>query len=567
MLPSVSAGSAALTKYAQAIAAAAPDHAAHDGETAPRPEQDAARQNADNRTALPADVGALEREAQETVRQILEMMRLRVLTALLQLDVPETDANKAANAAVAKLADAIAVNGRHAAQIVHALLERSASPKPDPAASLLVLTAQDLTVILNHETGEIRVELPSSDIAPTKPPPSGAESHHLIDFTDRSPGQAAPALAALGAVHEIARDSAASLPAEPAKPATAVPAATLVSPIMLNDIVSARLNILIQAGLSAPGLQVSDIAAAIARIVSASINSTSPAAHGVPVPEIVASLSRLDVAGDTAQTAISPGEASFSHGRISVATQTETGMVIVRIGRQVTAFAPASLSSPAAAQAPLPNLNALPLPIRDFPADLPVGKVVETPGGLPFVPPDVTDLPVPGIPASPSQTPGSHQPKTTTHTAKSGSESEPFRLLEPVALKNATVVKQMEVASQGDAVRLTRVSVDLSAEIAPGAQAAQQPAPVGGFGLPRPAPLAGEDGPVVPRGYADGSAKLVPVLPAFHARGLMQAPDTGPKPRKLPKGHYEQALLEDPFDRDMPEGHEGLVFSAVVFTA
>jgi len=26
-------------------------------------------------------------------------------------------------------------------------------------------------------------------------------------------------------------------------------------------------------------------------------------------------------------------------------------------------------------------------------------------------------------------------------------------------------------------------------------------------------------------------------------------------------------LLEDPFDRDMPEGHQGLVFSAVVFTA
>jgi len=26
-------------------------------------------------------------------------------------------------------------------------------------------------------------------------------------------------------------------------------------------------------------------------------------------------------------------------------------------------------------------------------------------------------------------------------------------------------------------------------------------------------------------------------------------------------------LLEDSFDRDMPEGHQGLVFSAVVFTA
>jgi len=26
-------------------------------------------------------------------------------------------------------------------------------------------------------------------------------------------------------------------------------------------------------------------------------------------------------------------------------------------------------------------------------------------------------------------------------------------------------------------------------------------------------------------------------------------------------------LLEDPFDREMPGGHRGLVFSAVVFTA
>ena len=72
MLPSVSAGSAALTKYAKAIAAAAPDQAAQDGETAPRPEQDAARHNADPRTAPAADSGALAREARETVERILE---------------------------------------------------------------------------------------------------------------------------------------------------------------------------------------------------------------------------------------------------------------------------------------------------------------------------------------------------------------------------------------------------------------------------------------------------------------------------------------------------------------
>ena len=124
-------------------------------------------------------------------------------------------------------------------------------------------------------------------------------------------------------------------------------------------------------------------------------------------------------------------------------------------------------------------------------------------------------------------------------------------------------MKQVEIGSQGDAARITRVSLD----IALGAGSTQQPAPVGNFGLPRPAPAAGEDGPVLPRGYADASAHLVPVMPAFHSRALLPDVEAKAKPRKLSKNHYDQVLLEDSFDRETPKGHEGLVFSAVVFTA
>ena len=47
MSPSVSAGSAALMKYAQAVAIAAPEEAPRDSDAAPRPEQEAARHKAE----------------------------------------------------------------------------------------------------------------------------------------------------------------------------------------------------------------------------------------------------------------------------------------------------------------------------------------------------------------------------------------------------------------------------------------------------------------------------------------------------------------------------------------
>ena len=63
MLPSVSAGSAALTKYAQAVAIAAPEEAPRDSDAAPRTEQEAVRQNADRTPVQTPQQDTLARDA------------------------------------------------------------------------------------------------------------------------------------------------------------------------------------------------------------------------------------------------------------------------------------------------------------------------------------------------------------------------------------------------------------------------------------------------------------------------------------------------------------------------
>ena len=403
MLPSVSAGSAALTKYAKAIAAAAPDQAAQDGDTTPRTEQEAARHNADPRTAPVADSGALAREARETVQQILEMMRVRVLTALLDLDVPHADATTAAQTAASQLANAIAVDGRHAAEIVHALLERSLTASTDPAESLLLMTARNLTVIVDHETGDIRIELPTAKVKPVARPVSGTDSLHLIDFTDRSPTQAAPALAALGAVQETARDAGVFISSETA-PGRPQSSNLLVAPSVFGEAVADRLSVLVRDGSVAPDIAVRDIAAAVSRIATATF-AGAPDITKIPVAELVSSLSRLEVVSPVPTGDTGAGKIVLNHGHVSLVADSGSGAVTVRIGQRVTAFAPASLSNPATAHSPLPQLDVLPLPIHDIPASLPVGKVVETPGGLPFVPPEISDLPAPGSPSTPSPRP------------------------------------------------------------------------------------------------------------------------------------------------------------------
>ena len=492
-------------------------------------------------------------------------MRLRVLTALLDLDVPHPVATVAAQNAAAELAAAIAVDGRHAAEIVHALLERSLQTKSDPTASLLLMIARNLTVIVDHDTGDVRIDLPLAEIKPAQAPGPVSENHHLVDFTDRSPAQAAPALAALGAVQETARTAAVSL-ATPDDRTAPMTSALRIEPAMFRDAVAGRLTGLAEDVTLARTAPVSDIAMAVSRIAAA-MYAGSPVAAQMPVAELVSSLSRLKSVTPPANAGSPPDHVMLNHGRVSIAADVASGILTVRVGQRVTAFAPASLSSPAMAQAPLPHLDVLPLPIQDIPASLPVGKVVDIPGGLPFVPPEISDLPAPGTPRTPTQTPDAGKSHQSAKAAQIDIETEQVRLLDSTAQRNATIVKQVEIAAHGDQVRLTRVALDMSAEIAPGTHTPQPPAPVGSFGLPRTAPATGEDGPVMPRGYTDASANIMPVLPAFHRRGLLPDAETKPKPRKLPKNQYDQVLLEDSLSRDTPEGHEGLVFSAVVFTA
>ena len=66
----------------------------------------------------------------------------------------------------------------------------------------------------------------------------------------------------------------------------------------------------------------------------------------------------------------------------------------------------------------------------------------------------------------------------------------------------------------------------------------------------------------MPHGYTDAAANLIPVVPAFHSRALLPDVENKPKPRKLSKNRYDQVLLEESLDREIPKDHEGLVFFA-----
>ena len=115
MLPSVSAGSAALTKYAKAVAIAAPEQAYRDTDATPRPEQEAARQNAEKNPVQTPQQDTLARDTRATVEALLNLLRSRVLTALTDLGISEDTAVKAANSATVQLAGALAGDSRHGA--------------------------------------------------------------------------------------------------------------------------------------------------------------------------------------------------------------------------------------------------------------------------------------------------------------------------------------------------------------------------------------------------------------------------------------------------------------------
>ena len=217
MLPSVSAGSAALTKYAQALATTAPEISSGNDDGAARTDQETARHKADNTTVINPAHEKLAQSARETVTALLDLLRARVATALIELGVPEPLALKAADSAAAQLATTIAGDSRNAAEIVHALLERL----QDTTRALLNMVANGITVIIDHETGDIRVTSPQVNVTPSAPTSHGtAPAHHLLDVTDYSAEKATPVLQALNTVQSTASAYARNIGAMPATGAT-----------------------------------------------------------------------------------------------------------------------------------------------------------------------------------------------------------------------------------------------------------------------------------------------------------------------------------------------------------
>jgi hypothetical protein len=577
MLPSVSAGSAALTKYAQAKATATPETMPGKDDGAARTEQEAARHIADNTPSTHPAHEKLAQSARETVTALLDLLRARVATALLELGVPETLALKAADSAAAQLATTIAGDPRHAAEIVHTLLERLQTGTPDTAAVLLNIVARGITVVIDHQTGDIRVTPPRVDVTLATPATTAPiPVQHLLDVTDSSAEKAAPVLQALNVVQSTASRYAIDVNAggSAATVAGPSPAALLIAPTAFVDALVVPLTAALQAaGTPQPTAAdtAKNLSSALSRAVATTINTTFTTSNRIPVTEVMTAVSHLKPA--TGQTSEASGTANghivLAAGNLAVAIDTKNGAITVQIGNRITTYAVGSVAPPIAAIAPLPAIDAASLPVRDIRSGLPAGKILDVPSGVPFVPPEISDMP----PTGASQVPGQKkptQPPAQTAGAVALTLEESLQHLDPAILRNATIIRGVEASSGPDLPGLTRIAMDLSAEIGPGLQGAVVPPPVGKLGLPQPAPQQTAAGPVMKNGYADAAANLVPVLPPVYRRGDLTA-----KPRKksdkkkqerLPSGLYQNVMIEDSMTRDMPAGHQGLVFSSVVFS-
>lgn len=581
MLPSVSAGSAALTKYAQAVSIAAPDAAPRDSDAAPRTEQEAARQNAEKQPVPIPQQDTLARDARATVDALLALLHSRVLAALAGLGTPDETARKAADAATAQLAAAFAAESRLAVEIVHALLERA-----DDAASpdhLLRIVARGLTVLIDHQSGAVQVTPPRIDIAPVAGAPTASEPHHLVDFTDSDAEKVTPVLMALSAVQSAAAAAIAAADTVP-RPLAAGSAGPAAAPVIvapdafvkpLTAPIAAALATVPDApfaNLSAPDAA-SIVSRALSQVVSTTLNNAAVSATAVPVGEVMAAVRHLQpVAGPPASgDAGADSRIVLASGRVSVAFDPGNGAITVQVGDRVTAYAPASI---AANGAPLPGLDAASLPDQRISSRLPVGIVVDRPSGVPFIPPefDPPDAPAkPGAPTAPATPPADRKPgQNAAAAAATLAAEQALRHLDHAAMRNATVLRGVGAAAGAELPALARIALDISAEIAPGAPVAVNPPVIGKFGLPKPAPAQTEPGPVMKHGYADASANQVPVLPAVHLQGHLPPENRRKMAKKqqkrLPAGKYETVALDDAFTRDMPPGHQGLVFSSVVFS-
>lgn len=578
MLPTVSAGSAALTKYAQAVAIAAPEEAPRDSDSPARPEQEAARQNADKQPVPVQAQDALARDAGATVDAVLDLLRVRVLTALTGLGTAQEIANKAADAATVQLASAFAGESRHAAEIVHALLEQVQSGQGSRPDRLLQFAARGLVIVIDHVSGEVRVTPPQFDLTSNGAPPRAIAPPHLLDFTDYSAHQAAPVLQALGAVHATASAAIDRVgrAADAHSPAAVQTSPFVVAPNAFVQPLTAQLQaVLPENTLVAPEEAAKTISRVLSQAILGAVNAGGT--PSVSVGEIMMAARQLQpvpaAIGDEADPARA-NRVTLSAGKISVAVDTGGGPITVQIGNRTTAIAPVSAPAPGVAIPALPGLDTAPLPTAEFSSRRPVGEVLDKPVGIPFVPPAFDDPP-PAVPQVPGGSPGQTTPpapgsKPSAHAAMAVDEA--FRQSDPTILRNATVLRSLGPVAGSDIPALTRIALDIAGEIAPGAPVAVNPPHIGKFGLPKPAPVQSEDGPVLRHGYADATANLPPVLPAVHQRGQTDIEDRKPRQKakaaqkQLPGGRYETVALDDAFTRDMPADHQGLVFSSVVFS-
>ena len=318
---------------------------------------------------------------------------------------------------------------------------------------------------------------------------------------------------------------------------------------------------------------------ALSQVLSTTLNTAIASPNAVPVGEVMTAVRHLQpVASPAAADGAQPDtRVVLAAGRVSVALDTQNGAITVQVGNRVTAYAPTSL--PATVATPggiLPVLDAVSLPVRDISSRLPVGKILDRPLGVPFIPEAFDRQPVPDTPLPAGIPPASHSPANQPgqNAAASGiarTMDETLRHLDPSVFRNATVLRNTGPMPGADIPALTRIALDISAEIAPGAPVALNPPQIGRFGLPKPAPAQTEDGPVMKQGYADASANLAPVVPAVHMQAQL-APEqrkknaTKQQRKQLPAGKYESLTIENAFDREMPAAHQGLVFASVVFS-
>ncbi len=559
MLPSVGAGSAALTKYAQAAVTAAESTARDARPPAGHDQEAGARRNGRDPAPLAAD--ALARESRAIAAALLDQLRQRVLASLVEAGLPENVAVRAAEEAVAVLANSIADNGENAARIVQAALERLQSGAAAPSNGLLSFAARGLVVAVDTETGAIDVTPPQVGVrAASTPRPADIGLPHLLDVTDGDEKAATPLAAAFAAI----RAAAAEAPSAIAKAPSPVPGGLAILPDAFAAALGARLAAVAPNVLNAHP----DASAAISRVIVRAIAATAPPSERPAPGEISRSIAALQPAAPGRSTS---GDVRLESDGLSVRVRPSTGAVTVRVGQTSVAFAPASLP----ANAELPGTAvAVPLEVASRPVDeiasnFRVGPLLDRSTGLPFVPPAISDLsasdrPISGSPA--------HRPEHAPLPGQAASaveEAELFGIFEK--LRTAAVLRSVEATEAAETgTGISRFTFDIAAEIGDAVPSAAPVVAPGRFGRSRPAPAVGDPGPNRPDGHTDAATTKPPLLPAWHAAGLLPgaaaAPAEQPQPvrrKKRPSLPYRHDAADDALTREMPQDFEGVVYASV----